>query len=108
MIRAWIASGLMGCCFAVAGAQNAQPTKGMDSTQQARQAQSGEQGTGQKPANTAMETAGEQKFQQNCSRCHNAPQELSPRISGTVVMHMRVRASLSEADARAILRFLAP
>ncbi|HXE08837.1 MAG TPA: hypothetical protein VN612_13135 [Acidobacteriaceae bacterium] len=55
-----------------------------------------------------METNGEVKFQQNCSRCHNAPQELSPRISGTVVQHMRVRASLSEADARAILQYLAP
>ena len=51
---------------------------------------------------------GEQKFQQNCSRCHNAPQELSRRISGTVVLHMRARASLSAADARAILRYLAP
>jgi hypothetical protein len=48
------------------------------------------------------------KFRQNCSRCHNAPQELSPRISGTVVQHMRVRASLSEADAQAILLYLAP
>ena len=60
------------------------------------------------PANTAKETRGEEAFQQNCSRCHNAPQELSPRISGTVVMHMRVRASLSAADAQAILRYLAP
>jgi cytochrome c5 len=51
---------------------------------------------------------GEQKFQQNCSRCHNAPQELPRRITGTVVLHMRARASLSAADARAILRYLAP
>lgn len=51
---------------------------------------------------------GEQKFQQNCSRCHNAPQELSRRISGTVMMHMRARASLSAADERAILHYLAP
>jgi cytochrome c5 len=51
---------------------------------------------------------GEQKFQANCSRCHNAPQQLSPRIVGTVTRHMRVRASLSEQDERDILRFLAP
>lgn len=51
---------------------------------------------------------GEQKFQQNCSRCHNAPQELSRRISGTVMMHMRARASLSAADEHAILHYLAP
>jgi cytochrome c5 len=51
---------------------------------------------------------GEQKFQQNCSRCHNAPESFSPRISGTIVKHMRVRASLSERDAREILRYLNP
>jgi cytochrome c5 len=54
------------------------------------------------------ENGGEQKFQQNCSRCHNAPEGLSSRISGTVVKHMRVRASLSEKDAREILRYLNP
>jgi mono/diheme cytochrome c family protein len=113
MIRTWMASGLMGCCLATAVAQNAQPAQGAAAPQQAqqpsaRQAQNGPGETKTRPANAAMETTGEQKFQQNCSRCHNAPQELSPRISGTVVMHMRVRASLSEADAKAILRFLAP
>jgi cytochrome c5 len=51
---------------------------------------------------------GEVKFQQNCSRCHSAPQELSARITGTVVLHMRTRASLSKADAEAILKYLAP
>jgi cytochrome c2 len=51
---------------------------------------------------------GEQAFKQNCARCHDAPQGFSPRISGTVVRHMRVRASLSEQDERAILHFLNP
>jgi len=51
---------------------------------------------------------GERKFRENCSRCHNAPDELPRRITGTVVLHMRVRASLSAADERAILRYLAP
>ena len=51
---------------------------------------------------------GEQKFQQNCSRCHQAPQGFSPHISGTIVRHMRVRASLSQQDERDILRFLNP
>jgi hypothetical protein len=54
------------------------------------------------------ESNGEQKFQQNCSRCHNAPEGFSPRISETIVKHMRVRASLSEQDAREILRYLNP
>jgi len=51
---------------------------------------------------------GERVFEQNCSRCHNAPQGFSPHISGTIVRHMRVRASLSKEDEQAILRFLNP
>jgi cytochrome c2 len=59
-------------------------------------------------ASSADVSEGEKKFKQNCSRCHEAPQSFSPRISGTIVRHMRVRASLSEKDAREILRFLNP
>jgi cytochrome c5 len=51
---------------------------------------------------------GERVFEQNCSRCHNAPQGFSPQISGTIARHMRVRASLSEKDAQALLHFLNP
>ena len=51
---------------------------------------------------------GERIFQQNCSRCHNAPDGFSSRISGTVVRHMRVRAGLSHHDAEELLRFLNP
>ena len=51
---------------------------------------------------------GQQVFEQNCSRCHNAPEGFSPRISGTIAMHMRVRAGLSAADYKALLRFLNP
>jgi cytochrome c5 len=52
--------------------------------------------------------AGQLVFEQNCSRCHTAPDGFPPRISGAVAMHMRVRASLSQADAEALLRFLNP
>jgi cytochrome c5 len=51
---------------------------------------------------------GERAFRQNCSRCHQAPESFPPRISGTIVRHMRVRASLSAEDERAILKFLNP
>jgi cytochrome c5 len=47
-------------------------------------------------------------FQQNCSRCHRTPDGFSPRISGTIVRHMRVRASLSQYDAEELLRFFNP
>jgi mono/diheme cytochrome c family protein len=51
---------------------------------------------------------GDELFTENCSRCHNAPESFSPRVSGTIVRHMRVRAGLSKEDAQAILRFLNP
>ena len=63
---------------------------------------------GNQSTKSAQRNAGEVKFQQNCSRCHNAPESLPPRISGTVVRHMRVRASLSKKDAEDILQFLNP
>jgi len=55
-----------------------------------------------------QEDEGERIFQQNCSRCHNAPEGFSPRISGTIVRHMRVRASLSQHDAEEVLHFFNP
>jgi cytochrome c5 len=64
--------------------------------------------TARSAATTVAQDPGERKFQANCSRCHNAPEQLSPRIVGTVVRHMRVRASLSAEDERDILRYLAP
>jgi cytochrome c5 len=51
---------------------------------------------------------GQRIFDQNCSRCHAVPNGFSPRISGTVVRHMRVRASLSRRDEQELLRFLNP
>jgi cytochrome c5 len=51
---------------------------------------------------------GDRVFQQNCSRCHAAPEGFSTRISGTVVRHMRARASLSQHDEQVLLRFLNP
>jgi len=51
---------------------------------------------------------GEQKFNANCGRCHSAPEQLSPSLTGTVVRHMRVRAILSAQDEKDILRYLAP
>lgn len=55
-----------------------------------------------------VENRGERIFQQNCSRCHTAPDSFSPSISGTIVRHMRVRASLSQRDEQELLRFLNP
>jgi cytochrome c5 len=58
--------------------------------------------------NAAVHSEGERIFEQNCSRCHNAPDGFPPSISGTVVRHMRVRASLSRHDEEELLRFFNP
>jgi cytochrome c5 len=63
------------------------------------------------PAQTASRTSqdhGERVFMANCSRCHKPPMTIPPQITGTVVMHMRVRARLSRQDEQALLRYLAP
>jgi hypothetical protein len=56
----------------------------------------------------AVTNPGERAFRANCGRCHNPPEQLSPRITGTVLRHMRVRALLSPQDERDILKYLAP
>ena len=63
-----------------------------------------------KPTKTSThkQSEGEKIFMQNCARCHTPPDGFSDRISGTVVMHMRVRASLSEHDTQELMRFFNP
>jgi cytochrome c5 len=51
---------------------------------------------------------GEQRFKENCGRCHNRPEAISPREVKAVLQHMRARATLSADDERLILKFLAP
>lgn len=54
------------------------------------------------------EQEGERLFQQTCARCHNAPDGFSPRITATVVRHMRVRANLSAHDEEVLLHYFNP
>jgi cytochrome c5 len=61
-----------------------------------------------KAVRTNQPDVGQRKFDANCGRCHSFPEQLSPSLTGTVVRHMRVRASLSAEDEKDILRFLAP
>jgi cytochrome c5 len=82
--------------FAVAAQQNSAPV-----TPAAKTA------TAAKPADQQQDE-GQRVFDQNCSRCHTAPDGFSPRISGTVVRHMRVRASLSQHEEEQLLHFLNP
>jgi mono/diheme cytochrome c family protein len=51
---------------------------------------------------------GERRFRQNCGRCHNPPDSLSPREVKAVLQQMRVRAMLTAEDERLIMKYLAP
>lgn len=73
---------------------------GRQTTEPAQHASAGKSATQTDP--------GERAFAANCSRCHAAPMSLPPRITGTVIMHMRTRARLSRQDEQAILKYLAP
>jgi mono/diheme cytochrome c family protein len=64
--------------------------------------------TSPKAVHTINPDRGQRVFNQNCSRCHNAPEGFSPSVSSTIAMHMRVRANLSDADYKVLLRFLNP
>jgi cytochrome c5 len=65
------------------------------------------------PTNTSVSATdeaaqGEKLFRTHCGRCHNAPENISPREARAVVRHMRVRATLTDEDEKLILKFLAP
>jgi len=71
--------------------------------------QSAAQPKGAIPASTAPAVSeGEKRYLANCGRCHQPPENISPREAVAVVRQMRVRAMLSAEDERLILKFLAP
>jgi mono/diheme cytochrome c family protein len=76
------------------------------------QAATSAQSAGKAPSTNHAKPAaidpGQRAFEANCGRCHNPPQGFSPRITGTVLRHMRERALLSPQDERDLLKFLAP
>jgi hypothetical protein len=45
-------------------------------------------------------------YKNNCMRCHTSTQQYSPRVTKTILMHMRVRANLTQEEAQAILKYL--
>jgi mono/diheme cytochrome c family protein len=49
---------------------------------------------------------GERRFRSNCGRCHLAPPKFPSRMMATIVRHMRVRANITDADMRLILRYM--
>ncbi|HEV2988908.1 MAG TPA: hypothetical protein VG759_10730 [Candidatus Angelobacter sp.] len=53
-----------------------------------------------------MRLEGEKRFHSNCGRCHAAPPKFAPRVTATIVRHMRVRATITEEEARLILHYM--
>lgn len=70
--------------------------------------QSGSSGDKASSSNGTSPDAGEKVFAANCSRCHMPPMSIPQREVGTVIMHMRVRARLSQKDEQLLLKYLAP
>jgi hypothetical protein len=58
--------------------------------------------------NHTQTATGEQVFQANCGRCHMPPMTIPQRATGTIIMHMRVRARLSRQDEQLLLKYMAP
>lgn len=80
-------------------AQSAQ-TQAQTKPSQAKAKPSGAPGGG--------DSEGEIRFEAHCGRCHNPPEDLSPREARAVIRQMRVRAMLSAEDERLILKYIAP
>jgi cytochrome c5 len=53
-----------------------------------------------------MRLEGEKRFRANCGRCHAAPQKFPPRMMATIVRHMRVRATITDADMHLVLFYM--
>lgn len=49
---------------------------------------------------------GEQRFRENCGRCHQPPHKFPPRVMAAAIRHMRVRAMLTDEDMRLILKYM--
>ena len=59
-------------------------------------------------SDSSMQLSGQELWSMNCQRCHNmrSPTMYSNAQWDVIVHHMRVRANLTGADARAIADFL--
>jgi mono/diheme cytochrome c family protein len=58
------------------------------------------------PQDDPMRLEGERRFHANCGRCHAAPPKFPARMMGTIIRHMRVRATITAEDMRSILHYM--
>ena len=45
-------------------------------------------------------------YKSNCTRCHSELPKVSERRTKTILRHMRVRANLTQAEAKAVLEYM--
>ncbi|MGB9069260.1 MAG: cytochrome c [Candidatus Acidiferrales bacterium] len=60
----------------------------------------------QESAQQKLLDEGEKRFHANCGRCHQSPHKFPPRMVMTIERHMRVRATRTDEDMRAIVAYL--
>ena len=97
---------LTGCIYCIVPPTPAQSAQ--DQAQTVAQSKPAKaNGKTSQPANSA-DSEGELRFESHCGRCHNPPEDLSPREARAVIRQMRVRAMLSAEDERLILKYIAP
>lgn len=82
---------------------NLQPSDDTPSPQQKRRTKQ-DRPTTKSEQSERME--GEQRFRENCGRCHQPPHKFSPRVMAAAIRHMRVRAMLTDEDMRLILKYM--
>ena len=87
--------------LALAAAAKTKDTKGANDTPATASA-----AAGQNEQDSNLRLEGEKRFRANCARCHAAPPKFPPRMMGTIVRHMRVRATITDQDTRLILRYM--
>lgn len=91
-------------CVLVSAQENSSGPPPKAQTNQAPKTQDAQRSS--KPLDPAAE--GEKRFEVNCGRCHRPPDNISPRISKTILQHMRVRAMLTQEDEYYLLKYIAP
>ena len=88
---------------AVLSSANSVPADDSALSQQAKRTRQARQTTKSEQSDRAE---GEQRFRENCGRCHQPPHKFSPRIMAAAIRHMRVRAMLTDEDTRLILKYM--
>lgn len=78
-----------------------------DNPAKATQSAGQQQSSGGRTKEKASKTVDpDRAYKANCTRCHSELPKLEARAMKTVLMHMRVRANLTDAEARAIADYL--